>query len=131
MSEPLFLEPEQVLQLHRAVIEAHGGDPGVRDWGLLESAVAMPRQAFGGRFVHESLPAMAAAYLFHIVRNRAFVDGNKRVGCAAALVFLDGNGMYLDSDPSVLEDLTVRVASGTIAKAEVIEFFETHVKPLG
>ena len=95
MSEqtPTFLTLDEVLEFHAEQVELFGGDPGVRDFGLLESAIAQPRQAFGGSFLHEDLALMAAAYLFHIVQNHPFADGNKRTGTHAAHVFLRYNGM--------------------------------------
>ena len=89
MTEPLFLTLAQVLQVHAYQIEQHGGSVALLDVGLLESAIAMPRQSFGNQYVHEDLAAMAAAYLFHITKNHSFEDGNKRTGVHTALVFLD------------------------------------------
>lgn len=82
--EPLFLEVDDVLEIHATQLDVYGGGAGLRDQGLLESAVAQPRASFGGDFAHEGLFAMAAAYLFHIVKNHPFVDGNKRTGLLSA-----------------------------------------------
>ena len=81
---PDFLDIEDVLELHALQLARYGGADGVRDRGLLESAVAQPQATFDGAFVHDGLFAMAAAYLFHIVQNHPFIDGNKRAGAAAA-----------------------------------------------
>ena len=86
--EPEFLTVEDVLQIHDEQLSAYGGATGIRDQGLLESAVAMPQASFGGAYLHEDLPHMAAAYAFHIAQNQPFLDGNKRTGLVAALVFL-------------------------------------------
>ena len=94
--EPTFLNVDDVLDLHAAQLELYGGGAGLRDRGLLESAVAQPQTSIGGAFVHDGLFAMAAAYLFHIVSNHPFVDGNKRTGLLAALVFLDLNGIAIE-----------------------------------
>jgi death on curing protein len=93
-----FLTAEVVLALHQRQLERFGGGAGLRDRGLLESAVPQPQASFGGMYVHEGLFAMAAAYLFHIVSNHPFVDGNKRAGLLAAQVFLDVNGITLEHD---------------------------------
>ena len=69
-----FLSLARVLRIHRSCIEAYGGDPAVRDMGLLESALAQPRASFGGQYLHEDIAAMAAAYLFHIVSNHPFIE---------------------------------------------------------
>ena len=78
--EPLFLDVEDVIELHATQLEIYGGASGLLDRGLLESAVAQPQSSFDGTFAHDGLFAMAAAYLFHIVSNHAFMDGNKRAG---------------------------------------------------
>lgn len=120
---PAFLSVDDILIIHRRVVEEFGGDPGLRDRGLLESAVAMPRACFSGDFLHGGLPEMAAAYHFHLCSNHPFIDGNKRVAVAAAEVFLLINGLELVVSDAELEELTMGVASGEIAKDDVIEFF--------
>lgn len=124
--EPTFLLTDEVIQLQRYEIEKHGGSPGVRDWGLLESALAQPRASFDGQFVHIDLAEMAAAYLFHIAKNHPFVDGNKRAAAMAAIVFLDINGIDIDVDPDEYYDLAYAVASGTADKAAAAEFFRRN-----
>lgn len=78
MSQPWFLNIDHTMRLHRSLIETYGGSEGVRDVGLLHSALAMPQASFGGEFLHRDLFEMAAAYLYHIVQNHPFIDGNKR-----------------------------------------------------
>jgi death-on-curing protein len=98
VTEPDFLTIEDVLLLHEQQLARFGGGTGLRDPALLDSAVAMPRATFDGKFVHSDLFAMAAAYAFHIAQNQPFLDGNKRTGLLAALVFLDLNGIEIE-DP--------------------------------
>lgn len=117
--EPLFLEAEDILELHATQLGVFGGGAGLRDRGLLESAVAQPQSSFGGEFAHDGLFAMAAAYLFHIVSNHPFIDGNKRAGLLAALVFLDLNGISISHPSEALYELTMAVAEGRIEKAAV------------
>lgn len=117
--EPLFLDAEDILELHAMQLGVFGGGAGLRDRGLLESAVAQPQSSFGGEFAHDGLFAMAAAYLFHIVSNHPFIDGNKRAGLLAALVFLDLNGISIEHPSEALYELTMGVAEGRIAKAAV------------
>lgn len=124
--EPLFLTLEEVLEIHRDEIERHGGTRGVRDNGLLESAVGAPESGFGGHYLHSDLYEMAAAYLFHLVQNHPFIDGNKRVGAAAALVFLTMNGIEATMTNQVLVDLVLTVAKGKMDKAAIAEFFRQH-----
>lgn len=129
-----FLSVEQVLEVHRRGIEEHGGSPELRDRGLLESAVAMPKAQFGGQFLHDGLPAMTAAYLFHLCKNHPFVDGNKRVSVATAETFVLVNDHELDATDKELEVLTLGIADSSLTKEDAIAFFRKHVrkaKPAG
>lgn len=123
---PEFLEVEDVLQIHADQLERYGGLSGVRDLGLLESAVSMPRATYAGEFLHGDLFAMAAAYLFHITRNHPFLDGNKRTGAASALVFLDLHGIEVTASNDALYDLVIGMATGTAGKEMVERFLRTH-----
>ncbi len=124
---PVFLWLNEVLEIHRDQIERYGGTTGIRDIGLLQSALAAPAAGFGGGYLHEDLFAMAAAYLFHIVRNHLFVDGNKRTGAVAAVVFLVLNGIEFEADEAALEALIRAVAEGKADKAAVADFFRKHM----
>ena len=124
--EPIFLSVENVLTIHARMIKEFGGMPGVADRGLLESAVAIPAAAFAGELLHRDLPAMAAAYLFHLCKNHPFFDGNKRVAVVAAEVFLNLNGMRLDAADEELKQLCLGVAGGESSKDEAVAFFEKH-----
>ncbi len=116
MSDPVFLDVEDVLLIHEEQLARYGGSPGIRDRGLLESAVAMPRATAGGEFAHEDLFAMAAAYAFHIAQNQPFVDGNKRMGLLAALVFLDLNGVEIADPEGRLYDAMIAIAERKLDK---------------
>jgi death-on-curing protein len=129
MSQPWFLNIDHTMRLHRSLIEAYGGSEGVRDVGLLHSALAMPQASFGGEFLHRDLFEMAAAYLYHIVQNHPFIDGNKRVGAAAAIIFLSMNDMELMVEEDALVDLVLQVACGTVGKPEITIFLRTHTQP--
>jgi death-on-curing protein len=108
--------------LHRSLIETYGGADGIRDIGLLHSAIAMPQASFDGAYLHGDLFEMAAAYLYHIVQNHPFYDGNKRSGAAAAIVFLLMNDIDLESDEQGLVNITVATAAGRSGKSEIAEF---------
>ena len=123
-----FLSVEDVLAIQANTIQHEGGGAGLRDAGLLESAVLMPQQQVGGEYLHKGLAAMAAAYLFHLAINHAFVDGNKRVGVLAALVFLDANGVKELPDPDDLERVTMAVASSEMNKPGFTAWFEDVLK---
>lgn len=126
MAAVVFLQVDDVLAVHRRVIEEFGGDGGLRDRGLLESAVAMPSATFDGQELHADLAEKAAAYFYHLCANHPFVDGNKRVAVAAAELFLLLNGRELIADDDAIEELAMGTADGRIAKARVIEFFARH-----
>ncbi|PJB41623.1 MAG: type II toxin-antitoxin system death-on-curing family toxin [Deltaproteobacteria bacterium CG_4_9_14_3_um_filter_63_12] len=116
---PDFLSVEDILEIHKMQLERFGGALGLRDRGLLESAIAQPQATFGGTFLHTDLFEMAATYLFHLVSNHPFVDGNKRVGLAAALVFLDLNGIVFRHGTNALYLLTMDVAQGQTATPQI------------
>lgn len=127
--DPLFLSLDEVLEMHRQQIGRYGGSLGVRDSGALESALATPQATFGGEFLHRSVPAMAAAYLFHICQNHPFVDGNKRVGANASITFLLINDWCPDFESDALAELVLSVASGAVDKAQLTAGFELHCRP--
>lgn len=114
-----FLDIADVLNIHAMQINRYGGADGLRDQGLLESAVAQPQATFDGEFVHDGLFAMAAAYLFHIVGNHPFIDGNKRTGLLSTLVFLDLNGIAIERGSETLYELTMAVAEGRADKEKI------------
>lgn len=128
MEAIVFLSVEDVLFLHADTIAVDGGSEGIRDHGLLDAAVAMPRQQFGGEFLHEDLAAMASAYLFHISKNHPFVDGNKRAAVMAALAFLALNGVSKLPAPGELEVTTRRVAAGEMNKDQLAKWMRSQIK---
>lgn len=93
-----YLSVDAVLAIHAEVLAAHGGGTGIRDQALLESAVAAPQASYGGVAMITDPIEIAAAYLFYLCRNHAFVDGNKRVALASCLVFLQLNDLLPDPD---------------------------------
>lgn len=117
MSDPEFLDLEDVVFIHDEQLARFGGAAGLRDQGLLESAIGQPRATFGGQFVHDGLFAMAAAYAFHIAENQPFVDGNKRTGVLAAVVFLELNGFTVEEPPSRFHELMIAITEGRLDKA--------------
>ncbi len=118
---PVFLDLHEVIEIHRDQVARYGGRPGLRDMALLQAAVAVPQASFGGRYLHADLFEMAAAYLFHITQDHPFVDGNKRVGAVAALVFLALNGVEVRITNRALGDIVLAVAQGKVGKAALAE----------
>jgi death on curing protein len=127
--DPLFLELDEVIEIHAQQIELYGGSDGVRDLGGLESAVATPMAAFGGRFLHTTIPSMAAAYLFHTCQNHPFVDGNKRTGANAAITFLLINDWEVEYSEDELVGLVLAVASSNMSKSALAESFAARCRP--
>ena len=128
--EPVFLSLDEILEIHEQQIERYGGSAGLRDAAGLESAVATPQATFGGEFLHTSIPAMAAAYLFHLCQNHAFIDGNKRVGANSAITFLLMNNWEPTFDEEELVDLVLSIATGELSKAELTEIFQSRCKSI-
>jgi death-on-curing protein len=116
VKEPSFLSFAEVLEIQRVQTETYGGDLTLRDRGMLESALAMPQSTFGGKFLHKTLFAMAAAYAYHIAENQPFVDGNKRTGLAAALVFLALNGVEIEDPKGRLYDAMMGISARKLSK---------------
>lgn len=124
-----FLGLDEVIALHADQIERYGGSSGVRDLGLLEAAVAAPEASYAGELLHATLPEIAAAYLFHLAQNHPFVDGNKRIGAAAMIMFIYLNDHELDCDADALVELTIGVAASRVTKSEVAVFLAARMKP--
>ena len=121
---PEGLSREEVEALDDAQIERYGGSPGLRDAGLLESALAQPVQELFGQLRYPTVPAQAAAYLYYLSRAHAFVDANKRTSLSCALVWLALHGLRLRLSHEELFDLTLAVAQGHLSLEETIERFE-------
>jgi death-on-curing protein len=131
LAEPVFLTLDEVLAIHADQIRRYGGSHGVRDMGLLSSALAMPQASFGGVYLHTSLAEMAAASLFHVAQNHPFVDGNKRAALAAALAFIWLNDQRLDAGEHELTELVMGIAAGRVGKSEAAVFISARLHPAG
>jgi len=123
-----FLDLHDVLGIHRDQIERYGGDLGVRDIGLLESAIAMPAAGFGDEYLHRDIFEMAAAYLFHIVMNHAFVDGNKRAGAVTAIAFLRINEVDVKVKEPELVEIVLAVVEGKTDKSALAQWFRERCR---
>ncbi len=125
-----FLTLEQVLEIHAEVIRLHGGDPGVLDLGLVESAVYQPQATFGGKYLNSTLPEMAAALGFSLTCNHGFNDGNKRVGFTAMDVFLRLNGHKIAAPVDEAERTILAVAAGSLNREQFTDWVRQHIVPL-
>jgi death-on-curing protein len=110
----VYLSIAQVLALHEKLVGQFGGLAGIRDRGSLESAVARPAMTFGGEDLYADLAAKAAALMHSLVLNHPFVDGNKRIGVAAAEFFVDRNGFVLAASDEELVRMALSVAEGAV-----------------
>src|SRR5688572_21439571 len=123
---PTFLSLDEVLEIHEDQLTRYGGKPGILSLPLLESALAQPQVSFSGEFLLTDLFEMAAAYLFHIVQNHPFQDGNKRVGAVAAMVFLLTNGQDVDLSNEELEALVLETAMGKQSREQIAAVLRDH-----
>ncbi len=124
----LFLTVDEVIAIHDDTLGGHGGLAGIRDLGLLESAFMMPQAAFGGQYLHPDIPAMAAAYVFHVCQAHAFHDGNKRCAVLTGMIFLDNNGFEVTANDTQVIALGLGVADGTLNKSDATTWMHTFSK---
>ncbi len=129
MNEPLFLTLAEILDLHEQQLEVFGGSAGIRDLGLLESAMMVPQATSTGVFLHDSLQDMAAAYAFHIAQNQPFLDGNKRTALAAALVFLELNEIDVEDPKRMLYEAMIKIAEHRMTKKEFGQLLKKLSQP--
>ncbi len=127
MQTPEFIEKDVAIAIHDYLIERFGGSLGIRDEGLLESALAQPQATFFGELLHPTIAEQAAAYLYHLAKNHAFVDGNKRVALGVSEAFLRLNGYNLNLSNQDLYELTLNVAVGELEKTELAEVLQAHL----
>ena len=125
IARPVFLTFDDVLDIHELQLKYYGGSAGARDLGILDSAVMTPQATFDGKYVHNGIFEMAAAYAFHISENQPFIDGNKRTALAAALVFLDINGYELLDPKRVLYQAMIDVSAKRVTKSKLANLFST------
>lgn len=120
------LSKEQVIMLHRALIKETGGTDGLRDEGLLDSALNAPFQSLGDADAYPSIQQKGARLGFGLIQNHAFVDGNKRVGVHVMLVFLSLNGIDLEYTQKELSDMVLSVAAGNLSFQEMVKWITKH-----
>lgn len=128
MLNPRFLELSEILLIHDVQISRFGGMHGIRDEGLLESALAQPKMTYGGELLHSTIYEQASAYLYHIAKNHPFIDGNKRTAFAAIDVFLRMNGYVLGLTDNQSYDLVLQVVQGDLGKEELANHIEHVLK---
>lgn len=120
------LSRSQVLLIYDQLITETGGSSGLRDEGMLESALNAPFQTFGGEDVYPSLQQKAARLCYGLVKNHPFVDGNKRIGAHAMLVFLALNGVELNHSQAELSSIILQLATGEIEAEDLLRWILSH-----
>jgi death on curing protein len=123
----VYLDVGQLLELHRLQLRQYGGLGGVRDRGALEAAAARPAATFGGDDLYPDVPAKTAALMHSLVLNHPFVDGNKRVGAHAALLFAAANGFECIATPDEIVQLTLQLAGGEIGVEALAIWFRQRL----
>ena len=127
LHNPKFIEKGDVLNIHNKQINLYGGLLGIRDEGLLDSAIYQPQASFGGEFLHPTIVEQAAAYLFHIIKNHAFVDGNKRTAFDVMVTFLNLNDYDLNMTEKEAEQLITQVDDNKVNKEELIDILRDFI----
>ncbi|WP_414585078.1 type II toxin-antitoxin system death-on-curing family toxin [Scytonema sp. PCC 10023] len=127
MPTPDFLNKTTVLKIYARQIEKFGGTLGIRDEGLLESALAQPQATFAGELLHPTIHEQAAAYLYHLAMNHPFIDGNKRTAFAVMDTFLRLNGYSLNLTNEQAYDLVMQVAEGQMSKSDLAGCLEKAI----
>jgi death on curing protein len=126
-AEPVWITAAQLHAVHLAQLREHGGTPGVRDEGLLDSALNRARNKFA--YGEHDLAVLAAAYAFGLAKNHAFVDGNKRSAFQGMYLFLGLNGHDIDASEPEVVDVVTRLASGRMTEAAFAQWVRTHMTP--
>ncbi len=124
-----YLTLDEVLEIYRHLMEQSGGIAGVANLGALDSAVAQPRMMFGGDELYPTIVEKAAALGFSLIKNHAFVDGNKRIGHAAMEVFLVLNGWEISATVDEQEQIILQVASGDLGREQLTQWLQHHIIP--
>ena len=124
----VYFSVDQVMELHRDLVAAFGGIPSLREPGLLQASVARPAMTFGGEDLYADLAAKAAAMMHSLVLNHPFVDGNKRIGAAAAELFVECNGSVIQATDEDFETVTLALAEGTVAVEALAIWFRQRLR---
>ena len=129
MDDPIWISADLALAIHNRQLAEHGGQDGVRDPGLLESALGRPRHHFAYNDPTPPVPALAASYAFGIARNHPFLDGNKRTAAVVCETFLELNGFELTANDGDLYPMFLGLAAGDVSEAELAAWLTANTKP--
>jgi death on curing protein len=123
----IFLTVDEVIAFHKIQIDESGGSYGIRDRGLLESAVETPKATFQGTYLHNDIYDMASAYMFHIIKNHPFVDGNKRTGTVAAFAFMFANNIEFSFSQDLVFEQAILIATSQLSKENLAKRFRSLI----
>ena len=127
MSEPVWLLETAVLIAHEISLVVHGGSAGIRDQGLLESALARPRNLY--KYNQAGIIELAASYTAGIIQNHPFVDGNKRAGFLAGIAFLELSGFKFTASEAETTPMIVALAAGQLKESQLVKWLDKHSIP--
>ncbi len=130
MNEIVFIPKHIVIYFHEQLINLYGGILGIRDEGLLDSALEQPKAMFDEAHLHDSLAKMAAAYCFHLCKNHPFIDGNKRIALVVTDTFLQKNGYEISASERDVYEVMMKLSSGDITKAKLTGWLEINISKL-
>ena len=125
-----FVPDDLVSTIHADLLQRYGGRPGLRDRDLLESALAQPKMTVGGKFAHKTLFEKAAACGYHVCKDHAFIDGNKRVAFVLMDIFLQKNGWEIVAREEESYSVVMALASGKLSKAQLVSWLKEHSSKL-
>jgi death-on-curing protein len=130
MREPVWIQDLAVSAIHNRLLSQFGGSEGVRDMGLLDSALARPKNRFAYAETEPALTELAAAYAYGICKNHPFVDGNKRTAMAVAITFLERNGAHVTATQEDAYLTFLSLAAGTLTEQDLADWFEHNTEPI-
>lgn len=130
MKSIVFIPKHIIINFHEQLIKLYGGTVGIRDEGLLDSALEQPKALFGSSYLHNSLNKMAAAYGFHLCKNHPFIDRNKRIALVAMDTFLQRNGYEICASEKEAYEAIIKLASGELSKKELTEWLEKNIRKI-
>ena len=131
MNDIEFIPKDIILFFHEQLVEIYGGNFGIRDENLLDSALEQPKATYQGEYLHDSLIKMAAAYGYHLCNNHPFIDGNKRIAFVAMDTFLQKNGLEITASEKEAYKMMIQVSSGQLSKKELTLWLENNTNSIG
>jgi death-on-curing protein len=131
MDDSIWISKELAVAIHKRQLAEHGGADGVRDEGLLDSALSRARNRFAYEDPTPTIPMLAASYAFGIARNHAFIDGNKRTAAVVCETFLELNGFVLDATDAELYPVFLSLAEGSLSESDLATWLTTHTHRTG